>query len=227
MYIVPLFICLSSDEVQASPRSSVGGEEDRKSERSERSEHSKPREPEPAKLEPEPEVEQVVAAVREVEIEKGEELASEHLPRNCHISKCPDFQRYGFNLHAERDSVGQFIGKIDDDSPAEAAGLREGDRIIEVNGTNIENETHQQVIRRIKAGGDSTKLLVVDREVDDYYKAKGTTISSDMSVVRQLSNPLRGKGITIHCNKSTPVYIVSESEIIASCNFTQKIYFFH
>jgi hypothetical protein len=46
-----------------------------------------------------------------VEIEKKEELASEHLPRNCKVTKWPDFQGYGFNLHAERDSVGQFIGE--------------------------------------------------------------------------------------------------------------------
>jgi hypothetical protein len=46
-------------EVQANPRSSDGGEEDRKSEKSERSEHSEPQQPEP-------EVEAVVAAVNEV-----------------------------------------------------------------------------------------------------------------------------------------------------------------
>ena len=33
--------------------------------------------------------------------------------------------------------AGQYIGKVDPDSPAEAAGLREGDKIIEVNGVNI------------------------------------------------------------------------------------------
>jgi hypothetical protein len=60
---------------------------------SERSERSEPQEPAP-------EVEAVVAAVNEVEIEKKEELASEHLPRNCKVTKWPDFQGYGFNLHA-------------------------------------------------------------------------------------------------------------------------------
>ena len=176
----------SPDEVQASPRSSVGGEEDRKSEKSERSEHSEPHEPEP-------EVEAVVAAVNEVEIDKNEELASEHLPRNCKVTKWPHFQGYGFSLRAKQDHVGQFIDKIHDDSPADAAGLKEGDIIIEVNGTNIEHEMHHQVIRRIKAGGDQTTLLVLDREGDDYYKSKGMTISSELSIVRQCSNLPRGK----------------------------------
>lgn len=96
-------------------------------------------------------------------------------------------------MHAERDRVGQFIGKIDEDSPAEEAGLREGDRILEVNGANIENETHQQVIARIKAGGDCTTMLVLDREGDDHYKSKGITVSSHMSIVKQLLNQPRGK----------------------------------
>ena len=49
-------------------------------------------------------------------------------PRLCHIRKVADFDGYGFNLHAEKNKPGQFVGKIDSGSPAEAAGLREGDR---------------------------------------------------------------------------------------------------
>ena len=52
-------------------------------------------------------------------------------PRLCHIVKWPDFDGYGFNLHAEKNRPGQFIGKVDPGSPAEMAGLREGDKIVE------------------------------------------------------------------------------------------------
>jgi hypothetical protein len=45
-------------------------------------------------------------------------------PRLCRISKWPDFDGYGFHLQAIKSKPGQFIGKIDDNSPAEAAGLR-------------------------------------------------------------------------------------------------------
>ena len=65
--------------------------------------------------------------------------------RLCHLKKWSHFQGYGFNLHAERSRLGQHIGKVDPNSPAESAGLREGDRIIEVNYVNISNENHQQV----------------------------------------------------------------------------------
>lgn len=82
--------------------------------------------------------------------------------RLCHVVKRADFDGYGFNLHAEKGRPGQYIGKVDDGSPAESAGLRQGDRIIEVNGTNITNETHKKVVELIKAVPNETKLLVID-----------------------------------------------------------------
>ncbi|XP_055531446.1 Na(+)/H(+) exchange regulatory cofactor NHE-RF1 [Wyeomyia smithii] len=86
--------------------------------------------------------------------------------RLCQVVKRPDFDGYGFNLHAEKGRPGQYIGKVDDGSPAEAAGLRQGDRIIEVNGTNITNETHKKVVELIKAIPNETKLLVIDPRAD-------------------------------------------------------------
>ena len=49
-------------------------------------------------------------------------------PRLCHIAKVDNFDGYGFNLHAEKNKPGQFVGKIDPGSPAEVAGLKESDR---------------------------------------------------------------------------------------------------
>lgn len=88
-----------------------------------------------------------------------------HTSRLCHVIKVEDFDGYGFNLHAEKGKPGQYIGKVDDASPAERAGLRQGDRIIEVNGVNIGNETHKQVVQRIKAIASEVQLLVVDPSV--------------------------------------------------------------
>ncbi|KAJ2946794.1 hypothetical protein O0L34_g12857 [Tuta absoluta] len=82
-------------------------------------------------------------------------------PRLCHVRKVPNFDGYGFNLHAEKGKPGQYIGKVDDGSPAETAGLRRGDRILEVNGNSIADETHKQVVARIKERPDEAELLVV------------------------------------------------------------------
>jgi len=67
--------------------------------------------------------------------------------RLCHLLKVPDYDGYGFNLCAERGKPGHFIGKVDPCSPAAAAGLQDGDRIVHVNGTNVNNDHHRQVNR--------------------------------------------------------------------------------
>lgn len=82
-------------------------------------------------------------------------------PRLCHVKKSDTFDGYGFNLHAEKGKPGQYIGKVDEGSPAETAGLKRGDRILEVNGHAITGETHKQVVARIKERPDDTDLLVV------------------------------------------------------------------
>lgn len=87
--------------------------------------------------------------------------AASAAPRVCHVKKVAGFDGYGFNLHAEKGKPGQYIGKVDDGSPAETAGLRRGDRILEVNGQSIAGESHKQVVARIKERPDDTELLVV------------------------------------------------------------------
>lgn len=87
-------------------------------------------------------------------------------PRLCLVEKRADFDGYGFNLHAEKGKPGQYIGKVDENSPAESSGLRQGDRILEVNGQSINSETHKQVVERIKVIPNQTKLLVIDPKAD-------------------------------------------------------------
>lgn len=64
-------------------------------------------------------------------------------PRLCFLVKGE--RGYGFHLHGERNRGGQFIRKVEQGSSADLAGLRPGDRLVEVNGENVENETHHQV----------------------------------------------------------------------------------
>lgn len=111
-------------------------------------------------------------------------------PRLCHLIKWPDFDGYGFNLHAERSNPGQFIGRIDELSPAQLAGLREGDRIVEVNGVNISNENHRQVVERIKSLGQETKLLVLDPSADLWYKEQDLVVKSSQLNVIYMKTPV-------------------------------------
>ena len=108
--------------------------------------------------------------------------------RLCHIKKRSDFNGYGFNLHAEKSKPGQFIGTVDEGSPGELAGLQEGDRIVEVNDVNISHENHKQVVARIKAVPNATKLLVVDKDTEEYYRNKEIVIRSDLPTVSLMSS---------------------------------------
>jgi len=109
-------------------------------------------------------------------------------PRLCHIVKWPDFDGYGFNLHAEKNKPGQYIGKVDPNSPADAAGLKEGDKIIEVNSVNISQENHKQVVQRIKSDPNQTRLLVVDSKTENYHKEKNIIITGSLPYIDQFSS---------------------------------------
>ncbi|XP_014607652.1 PREDICTED: Na(+)/H(+) exchange regulatory cofactor NHE-RF1 [Polistes canadensis] len=118
--------------------------------------------------------------------------------RLCHIVKWDDFDGYGFNLHAEKGKNGQYIGKVDEGSPSQAAGLKQGDRIIEVNEINIANETHKQVVERIKAFPNETKLLVLDQEADEYFRANNVIVKGTMANVKVIKTPEKNPNSVDH-----------------------------
>ena len=101
-------------------------------------------------------------------------------PRLCILRIWPDFQGYGFNLHAEKHIPGQFVGKVEPESPADAAGLRKGDHIIEVNDSNVQDGSHSDVVSQIKSQPDMVRLLVIDKEEEDFYKSRNITIHGGM-----------------------------------------------
>uniref|UniRef100_A0AAX7TCE7 PDZ domain-containing protein n=1 Tax=Astatotilapia calliptera TaxID=8154 RepID=A0AAX7TCE7_ASTCA len=107
-------------------------------------------------------------------------------PRLCVMTKGEN--GYGFHLHGEKGKSGQFIRKVEAGSPAEASGLRAGDRLVAVNGVNVEKETHHQVVQRIKAMDNKTRLLVVDSETYESLRSLRLTATEDMAVLR-IGNP--------------------------------------
>ena len=83
-------------------------------------------------------------------------------PRLCFLIKGE--RGYGFHLHGERNRGGQFIRKVEPGSSADLAGLKPGDRVVEVNGENVESETHHQVSDftvNYKTGQERNKLSEV------------------------------------------------------------------
>lgn len=127
--------------------------------------------------------------------------------RLCHIKKVDNFDGYGFNLHAEKGKPGQYIGKVDEGSPAEAAGLKQGDRILEVNGESIADKTHKQVVEIIKQNSDETKLLVVD--ADDVVSIIPTNNTESHKNNNQ-NNTANGKQENNHSNSNNHVPLKKE-----------------
>ncbi|XP_005734595.1 Na(+)/H(+) exchange regulatory cofactor NHE-RF2 isoform X2 [Pundamilia nyererei] len=122
---------------------------------------------------------------RSFKLTKGE-MAKVGKPRLCVMTKGEN--GYGFHLHGEKGKSGQFIRKVEAGSPAEASGLRAGDRLVAVNGVNVEKETHHQVVQRIKAMENKTRLLVVDSETYESLRSLRLTATEDMAILR-IGNP--------------------------------------
>uniref|UniRef100_A0A3Q3J0B4 PDZ domain-containing protein n=1 Tax=Monopterus albus TaxID=43700 RepID=A0A3Q3J0B4_MONAL len=121
-------------------------------------------------------------------------------PRLCHLVKSE--AGYGFNLHSDRSRPGQYIRSLDPGSPADHAGLRPQDRLIEVNGVNIEGMRHAEVVAFIKKGGDETWLLVVDPDTDEHFKRRGV-IPTTMMVRPYPPNPKINGSSTTQSLRST------------------------
>ncbi|XP_051021398.1 Na(+)/H(+) exchange regulatory cofactor NHE-RF3 [Acomys russatus] len=95
-------------------------------------------------------------------------MASTFNPRECKLSK-QEGQNYGFFLRIEKDTDGHLVRVIEKDSPAEKAGLLDGDRVLRINGVFVDKEEHAQVVDLVRKSGNSVTLLVLDG--DSYEKA--------------------------------------------------------
>ena len=104
----------------------------------------------------------------------------QYTPRLTHLNLSPDFQGYGFDLQNEKDRNGHFIGQIEPDSPAGSTDLRSGDRVVEVNGHNVEDDSHQDLVERIKAANGSLRLLVADDQTYDYFLNNNIKVTEDL-----------------------------------------------
>ncbi|NXG21392.1 NHRF3 protein, partial [Grallaria varia] len=95
-------------------------------------------------------------------------------PRECKVTKKPQ-KTYGFYLRIEKDTAGHIIRNVEQNSPAEKAGLKDGDRVLRVNGVFVDKEEHAQVVEIIKNSGNSVVFLVLDDA--SYQKAQNERVN--------------------------------------------------
>lgn len=93
-------------------------------------------------------------------------------PREVTITK--SVTGFGFNVRGQVSEGGQLksingqlyaplqhVSAVLEGGAAYDAGIRKGDRILEVNNVNVEGSTHKQVVDLIKSGGDVLTLTVI------------------------------------------------------------------
>nr|XP_039271903.1 uncharacterized protein LOC120346265 [Styela clava] len=105
--------------------------------------------------------------------EKSEDVTTKHRPYIFRMLK--DEGGYGFYLW--HDDNGHYVEEVTIGSPADKSGMRSGDRIIEVNGVNVEEETHEEVFYRVKASMNVVTLLAVDEKTFKLYKKNKIPVS--------------------------------------------------
>ncbi|KAM8856405.1 Na(+)/H(+) exchange regulatory cofactor NHE-RF3 isoform 2-T2 [Spinachia spinachia] len=105
-----------------------------------------------------------------------EESRKEELkPKLCKMEKDPS--GYGFHLNGLQGVFGHHIKEVVKGGAADRAGLQDDDIVVEVNGVNVEERSHEEAVAIIRGSGSSLEMLVADQSVYDQLKAKGVAIT--------------------------------------------------
>jgi len=78
-----------------------------------------------------------------------------------------DYEELGFFLAIDRDRNGNIIRRIERNGPADRAGMRDGDRILKINGINAEKWSHEKLVSEIIKAKNDFALTVIDERSDD------------------------------------------------------------
>ncbi|CAF1516560.1 unnamed protein product [Adineta ricciae] len=103
------------------------------------------------------------------------------IARLCRIRKFPSSPFYGFFLCGNPKRLGRvYVSNIKKHSSAAICGLRNGDRIIEVNGVNIQTLTYETILNKIKLHLEhrDLELLVLDKKSLRWYRDREYPVSS-------------------------------------------------
>ncbi|KFP64415.1 Na(+)/H(+) exchange regulatory cofactor NHE-RF3, partial [Cariama cristata] len=138
-------------------------------------------------------------------------------PRECKVIKKPQ-KSYGFYLRIEKDTAGHLIRNVEKNSPAEKAGLKDGDRVLRVNGVFVDKEEHAKVVEIVKNSGNSVVLLLLDDA--SYQKAEkegvnleelGQKVSTGQQQEQQPPPPT-ANGATTEVPRPWLCYLVKEEK---------------
>ncbi|KFZ65055.1 Na(+)/H(+) exchange regulatory cofactor NHE-RF3, partial [Antrostomus carolinensis] len=95
---------------------------------------------------------------------------------------------------------GLFIVELSSQGAAAKAGVQNNDRLIEINGKNVENDTHEEVVEKVKKSGNHVMFLLSNEETDHYYTSQKMVLSKESANLRLL--PLKPRLIEIQKGKN-------------------------
>ncbi|KAI2660474.1 Na(+)/H(+) exchange regulatory cofactor NHE-RF3 [Labeo rohita] len=107
----------------------------------------------------------------------------------CYLQKSSS--GFGFSLKSTKDSRGIFMTEVLSGGVADKAGVKTGDRIVEINSENVESLSHDQTVQKIKAAGDKVMFLLVDEDTDKFFRSKGIRPSVAHATVKHLQHKPR------------------------------------
>ncbi|XP_062328816.1 Na(+)/H(+) exchange regulatory cofactor NHE-RF3 isoform X2 [Osmerus eperlanus] len=99
------------------------------------------------------------------------------VPRLCQLSR-QEGQSFGFCLRVERDRRGYVVRQVGPWSPAGMSGLRDGDRLLEVNEEFVENMEFFKVIQKVEFCGLQLVLLVLKEEEYEEAVSRGLDLQA-------------------------------------------------
>ncbi|KAA0193635.1 hypothetical protein HAZT_HAZT000242 [Hyalella azteca] len=131
---------------------------------------------------------------------------------------------FGFNVRGQVSEGGQWrpingelypplqhVSAVLEGGAAEKAGVRRGDRILEVNGASVEGAEHRYVVELIKQGGDALKLTVISvsqKEAERLEPSDETSGFSYIDYSEKRSLPISIPDYSLVENRTGEKYVV-------------------
>ncbi|CAI8050660.1 Na(+)/H(+) exchange regulatory cofactor NHE-RF1 [Geodia barretti] len=89
---------------------------------------------------------------------------------------------FGFHMFTNKALKGQYIKAVFPGEPADLAGMLNSDHVLEVDGVDVTEMTHMEVVEQIRSGTGPKKILVIDMDTEREMVAKGEAIDRKNAV---------------------------------------------